>query len=447
MADENVIVVDNGTGYVKAGYAGDNIPRKTFSSMVGRPTLRAEEDFIEGVVLKDIMVGDEAVANRRALEISYPLENGIVRNWEDMEHVWSYLFAEKLRTPTEGKRVLLTEAPMNPKENKRKMLEVMFEKYGFGFAQLETQAILTLYGQGRMTGLVLDSGDGVTHIVSVYQGYVLPHLTRRLDVAGRHITRYLTKLLQGRGYAFNRTADEQTVAEIKERLCYVALDPAKELRLAEDTTVLMEKYTLPDGRVISIGAERFQAAEALFSPELVGCESPGMSNLVWDVIQAADLDIRAELYRGICLSGGSTMYPGLPSRLEQDIKNKYLELVKGNKAQAGKLKLEIVDPPRRKHAVFEGASVIASIYANNDQYWFSKAQYAEVRAFCAALVRHAPPLFVCPPPPSAPPSAPTASNHLTHTFTHPMLLLFFPLSQEGATRLAGKVRSLVGSSK
>jgi actin-related protein 2 len=469
MSNENVIVVDNGTGYVKAGYAGDNIPRKTFSSMVGRPTLRAEEDFIEGVVLKvraraaagaarrrgarrciraapqtpaccpasalalpspqDIMVGDEAVANRRALEISYPLENGVVRNWEDMEHVWSYLFAEKLRTPTEGKRVLLTEAPMNPKENKRKMLEVMFEKYGFGFAQLETQAILTLYGQGRMTGLVLDSGDGVTHIVSVYQGYVLPHLTRRLDVAGRHITRYMTKLLQGRGYAFNRTADEQTVAEIKEKLCYVALDPARELRLAEDTTVLMEKYTLPDGRVISVGAERFQAAEALFSPELVGVESPGMSNLVWDVIQAADLDIRAELYKGICLSGGSTMYPGLPSRLEHDIKAKYLELVKGNKSQAAKLKLEIVDPPRRKHAVFEGASVIASIYANNDQYWFSKAQYAEVRPRRRRLARA---------------RAPCAPDPLFQR--SPPMLSFAPL-QEGATRLAGKVRSLVGSSK
>jgi actin-related protein 2 len=341
------------------------------------------------------MVGDEAVANRRALEIRYPLENGIVRNWEDMEHVWSYLFDEQLKTPTEGKRVLLTEAPMNPKENKRKMLEVMFEKYGFGFAQLETQAILTLYGQGRLTGLVLDSGDGVTHIVAVYQGYVIPHLTRRLDVAGRHITRYLTKLLQGRGYAFNRTADEQTVAEIKEKLCYVALDPQKELRLAEDTTVLVEKYTLPDGRVISIGQERFQAAEALFRPDLVDVESPGMSDLVWEVLQSAEMDVRKELYGGICLSGGSTMYPGLPSRLEYDLKARYLDLLKGNKSQAAKLKLDIVDPPRRKHAVFEGASFVASMYATNDQYWFSKAQYAE----------------------------------------------------EGGARLASKVRSLVGGSK
>jgi actin-related protein 2 len=438
-SNEGVIVIDNGTGYVKAGYAGDNLPRKTFSSMVGRPTLRAEEDFIEGVVLKDIMVGDEAVANRRALEISYPLENGIVRNWEDMEHVWTYLFAEKLRTPTEGKRVLLTEAPMNPVANKGRMLEVMFERYGFGHAQLETQAILTLYSQGRTTGLVLDSGDGVTHIVSVYQGFVLSNITRRLDVAGRHITRYLTKLLQGRGYAFNRTADEQTVAEIKQRLCYVALDPAKELRLAEDTTVLMEKYTLPDGRVISIGAERFQAAEALFNPALVGCESPGMSNLVWEHIQAADIDIRAELYKGICLSGGSTMYPGLPSRLEHDLRARYMEEVaKGSKSHAAKLKLEIVDPPQRKHAVFEGASVIAGIYAQNDEYWISKAQYKEVRGAAGRGGSVARAAAAC------------ARCSLTLCLTS--LPLFYlcpptPRAQEGAARLATKVRSHVGSTR
>ena len=396
--------------------------------MVGRPTLRAEEDLLDASPLRDIMVGDDAASHRRALEITYPVENGVIRNWEDMEHVWSHLFNERMGVPTAGARVLLTEAPLNPKENKRKMLEVMFEKYAFGFAQLETQAILTLYGQGRMTGLVLDSGDGVTHIVSVYQGYVLPHLTRRLDVAGRHITRYLVKLLLGRGYAFNRTSDFPTVAEIKEKLCYVALDPRKELRLAEDTTVLMEKFTLPDGRVIAIGQERFQAAEALFRPDLIDVESPGMSDLVWEVIQAAEPDVRPELYKGICLSGGSTMYPGLPSRLEHDIKARYLDLVKGDKARAGKLKLTIDDPPRRKHAVFEGAAVIAQIYAKNDAYWFSKAQCAgrgRARGARRARAQRAPLLTTLAPNRSFP----------------------LPDAEEGAARLAGKVRSLVGSSR
>lgn len=123
---------------------------------------------------------------------------------------------------------------------------------------------MTLYAQGLMTGVVVDSGDGVTHIVPVFDGYALPHLTRRLDVAGRDVTRYLIKLLLLRGYAFNRTADFETVRQMKEQLCYVGYDLELEKRLAVETTTLVESYTLPDGRVIKVGSERYEAPEAMF---------------------------------------------------------------------------------------------------------------------------------------------------------------------------------------
>ena len=177
---------------------------------------------------------------------------------------------------------------------------------------------------GLLTGIVVDSGDGVTHIVPVYEGFALPHLTRRLDVAGRDVTRYLIKLLLLRGYAFNRTADFETVRQIKEKLCYVGYDLELETRLAQETTVLVENYTLPDGRVIKVGSERFEAAEALFQPQLVDVEAVGMAEQLFNTIQAADIDIRSEFYKHIVLSGGSTMFPGLPSRLEKEIKQLYL---------------------------------------------------------------------------------------------------------------------------
>jgi actin-related protein 2 len=251
---------------------------------------------------------------------------------------------------------MLTEAPMNPKENREKMLTQMFDKYGFGHVQCQTQAMLTLYAQGLLTGVVVDSGDGVTHVVCVYEGFVPRNLTRRLNVAGRHLTKYLTKLLLLRGYAFNRTADFDTVREIKEKLCYTAYDIKQERNLALETTVLMENYKLPDGRVIQVGRERFEAAEALFTPSLIDCESPGMADLVFDAVMSADIDCREEYFKHIVLSGGSTMYPGLPSRLERDIKKRYLDQVlKGNKKSLSKFKLRIEDPPRRKHMVFLGA--------------------------------------------------------------------------------------------
>lgn len=167
------------------------------------------------------MVGDEAAENRNYLQVTQPMEHGIIRNWEDMGHLWDYTFAEKLRVDPRGRKVLLTEPPMNPKTNRQRMAQVMFEQYGFGGVYVAIQAVLTLYAQGLTTGVVVDSGDGVTHVVPVYDGFSMPHLTRRLDIAGRDVTRYLIKLLLMRGYAFNRTADFETVRQIKEKLCYV----------------------------------------------------------------------------------------------------------------------------------------------------------------------------------------------------------------------------------
>lgn len=168
------------------------------------------------------MFGEEASKMRSALELSYPMENGIVRDWEGMVQLWNYTFTEKLNVKTKGAKILLTEPPMNPKANREKMAQVMFEQFEFDGIYIAIQAVLTLYAQGLLTGVVVDSGDGVTHIIPVFDGYSMPHLTKRLDVAGREVTRYLIKLLSMRGYNFNRTADFETVRQIKESLCYVA---------------------------------------------------------------------------------------------------------------------------------------------------------------------------------------------------------------------------------
>jgi actin-related protein 2 len=257
------------------------------------------------------------------------MENGIVKRWDDMQHVWDYTFHDKMQIDTTGRKILLTEPPMNPLKNRETMCEVMFERYGFGGVYVAIQAVLALYAQGLSSGVVVDSGDGVTHIVPVYESTVLNHLTRRLDVAGRDVTRNLIALLLRRGYALNRTADFETVRQIKEKLCYVSYDLELDQRLSEDTTVLVESYTLPDGRVIRVGSERFEAPECLFQPHLVDVEQPGIAEFLFNTIQAADVDVRSSLYKAIVLSGGSSMYPGLPSRLEKELKQLWLTKVLG----------------------------------------------------------------------------------------------------------------------
>jgi actin-related protein 2 len=318
------------------------------------------------------------------LEVNYPVENGVVRDWNDMDELWKYTFFERLKLKEGGlgdSKILLTEPPMNPKKNRELMFEHMFEKFGFGAASVSLQAILVLYAQGLQTGVVVDSGDGVTHVVPVWEGICPPLLIRRLNVAGRHVTRYLIKLLQLRGYNFNRTADFETVRQIKETLCYVGYDLDLEKRLALETTTLMATYELPDGRLIKLGSERFEAPEVLFHPGLIDAESKGMHEVIFDMIQDADIDLRMGFYSHIVLSGGSTMYPGLPTRLEKEIRQLYLDRVlKGDKSGESKLKLNIEDPPRRKHMVFLGGSVLANIMRDQADFWVSRKEWKEMGA-------------------------------------------------------------------
>jgi actin-related protein 2 len=351
--------------------------------MVGRPILRYEEK-VEGVEIKDIMVGAEAEKVRSMLQITYPLENGIVTNWEELEYVWDYTFSSQLKVETAGKKILLTEPPLNPVKNRKQMLQTMFEKYQFGGVYVAIQAILTLYAQGLLTGVVVDSGDGVTHIVPVYEGFSLPNITKRINVAGRDITRYLIKLLLLRGYAFNRTADFETVRKIKEKLCYVGYDLRLENQLAHETTVLISPYKLPDGRIIKVGKERYQAPEALFDTSLIDVDGMGMSEGLFSCINGADTDLRADLYRHVVLSGGTTMYPGLPSRLDKDTRKFYREnAFKTNNQLTNtdldnimeKFPLRIEDPPRRKHMVFLGGAVLAEIMKDKPSFWVSKQEY------------------------------------------------------------------------
>jgi actin-related protein 2 len=371
------IVCDNGTGFVKCGLAGDNFPAHMFPSMIGKPLMRYEEEF-KNVELKEVMVGDECAKHRALLETSYPIENGIVRDWKGMINLYDYTFNERLKIDPKEHKILLTEPPMNPKENQRKMLQTMLETYQFEAAKVGVQAMLVLYAQGLLTGVVVDSGDGVTHIVPVWEGVVPQLLIKRLDVAGRHITRYLIKLLQVRGYSFNRSADFETVRQIKEKCCYLGYDLDVEKRLGLETTVLMQSYTLPDGRIIKLGAERYQAPECLFQPSLIDNEKVGMQHTLFNMIQEADIDLRPAFYKHIVLSGGSTMYPGLPSRLEKEMRSLYLQKVlKGDKSRLAKFKLRIEDPPRRKHMVFLGGSVLADIMKDRPEFWISKQEWEE----------------------------------------------------------------------
>ncbi|XP_048244496.1 actin-1-like [Haliotis rufescens] len=286
--DNQAVVIDNGSGMCKAGFAGDDCPRSVFSSVIGNPKYQA---YMAGFSLDRHYVGDQAQAKRGVLSMTYPIHNGIVTNWDDMERIWSYLFYDDLRTDPMEAPVLMTEAPLNPKRNREKMTEILFEKFSVPGFYVSIQAVLSLYASGRGSGILLDCGDGVTHTVPIYEGYALPHAIRRINLAGRHITSYLRRILHERGYDLSTTSAEfEIVRDMKEKLCYVPLDFKAEMKAAEESSLLEKDYELPDGNVVTLGNERFRAPECLFKPKLLGMETRGIHRMIFKTLKKCDID-------------------------------------------------------------------------------------------------------------------------------------------------------------
>lgn len=238
---------------------------------------------IGGLGRKEFFVGEEAQ------RLKYPVEHGIINNWDDMEKIWHHTFYNELNVAPENCSVLLTEPPFNPKDKRELMTQLMFEAFNVPAMFVVIQARLSLYSSCRLTGIILESGEGVTHTVPIYEGYDFPHATIRLNLAGRDLTDYLMNILKERGYSFSTAAEREIVKDIKEKLCYVAED-FEQMTLAS-AAHLEKSYELPDGEVITIGNEQFRCPEIMFQ------SSSGIHTTINDSIMKCDFDLRGKPVR------------------------------------------------------------------------------------------------------------------------------------------------------
>ena len=331
--------------------------------------------------LKQIMIGDEIIGFRSLLDLSYPVSEGVITDEEDLYRLWDYTLTQKLEIEDPSDRkVIVTEAPLNPLSNKLKIMEILFEKIGVGAINIEPQAKCSLFAEGIDTGIVLDSGDGVTHCIPVSDGAILKHNIERMDIAGRHITEYLVRLLQKKGYAFNSSADFDFVRELKEKYCFVSNDIESDRKLERQTTYYNSYHLLPDETRIRISDEKFEAPEILFNPSLIGKEYDGIPIMMMKSINKCPIDCRPGLYAGIVLSGANTLFPGFASRIENEIKKLYKQTaLKLTKDKRIKININVIDSPKRKYSVFIGASIIANHYnsADNEDYWITRDEWLE----------------------------------------------------------------------
>jgi actin len=362
--DENpAIVISFDDNMVYAGFGGDDAPSAAFPCVVGRPK---QSGPMVGMGQKSVYVGDEAIAKRGILSLKYPVSHGIITNFDDFEKILHHIFYNELRVAPEEFKVIITEAPLTPKANREKLIQILFETFNVKGYYTSIDAVLALYASGRTTGVVLDASAGVTHVVPIYEGYCLPHAVLRLDMGQNDVVDYLMKTLGERGYSFTTFAEKEIAKDINKKLTYFALDYEAELKESETSSEIEQNYEMPDGQVITVGTERFRAPEILFKPNFVGLESEGIHKLTFSSIMKCDVDIRKDLYSNIVLSGINTMPPNIGERMQSEIKALAPE----------SMTIKVIAPPERKFSIWIGGSILSSL-STFEEMWVSKDEYDE----------------------------------------------------------------------
>eukprot|EP00920_Eleutheroschizon_duboscqi_P035477 GHVT01085731.1.p1 GENE.GHVT01085731.1~~GHVT01085731.1.p1 ORF type:complete len:384 (-),score=102.88 GHVT01085731.1:868-1890(-) len=238
------IIIDNGSGYIKAGLQCEELPSLKFPAVVGRPRRRFEEEYA-GL---GPFIGFEAMNNRQHLSFTHPIDHGHVDDWMEMEDIWSFVF-KSLKAEAAEHPVLLTEPPLCSMKHREKMAEIIFEVFNVPELTMAVSGLMAIYGTGRSTGFVLDIGEGITQCVPVFDGYLERGSVRRSDLGGQEVQMYLQKILCDMGYSMTTRDDMEHIRLMKETLCFTSLDPAVD----QTRTDLAMTYNLPEGTTLRDG--------------------------------------------------------------------------------------------------------------------------------------------------------------------------------------------------
>lgn len=391
------VVIDNGTGYTKMGYAGNVEPcfivptvvasKDSFVSStnpvgMGAWNNSSQAQHNAGVMADlDFFIGDEAIAASKMGQytLTNPIKHGQVENWDSMERFWQQCIFNYLRCDPEDHYFLLTESPLTNPENREYTAEVMFETFNVQGLYIAVQAVLALAAgytatAAPLTGVVVDAGDGVTHVVPVSDGFVIGSCIKSIPIAGRDITSFTQQLMRERGEPCPPEDAMEVAKKVKEMYGYTCADIVKEFgkhdrdpaKYRKVWKSLNQKTGIPYS--CEIGYERFLGPEMFFSPEIYSSDflTP-LPEIVDRAIQSSPIDTRRSLYKNIVLSGGSTMFKDFGRRLQRDIKKKVENRVAlsrnprhDSELKSTSVEVSVVSHPMQRFAVWFGGSVLAS---------------------------------------------------------------------------------------
>lgn len=341
MTEEvKTIIVDCGSGITKVGFSGENAPRKLFPTIVGKPK-------------KSVYVGNESIADAFSLDLDYPIQHGIVINWDNMETILRHAFFNELRAEPSEHPVFFTESSMNPLPNREKLAQIMFETFHVPSFYSSNQASLSFHSSSKKThGIVIEIGYGLCQIVPIIENRPNVDAIVCNNLAGRDLTDRLQQLLYKRNTSFSNNFDRGIIRDIKEKLCYVSLDYEKDIQNVKSSSEYNASYKLEDGKEITIAEERFSCPELLFKPFINGFEFAGIDKSLFVSINKNKPDVIKKLYSNIIISGGTSMFNGLPERIEKEI----------TKLAPPTMNVNVIANKERQYGAWIGASQVASLY-------------------------------------------------------------------------------------
>ena len=358
------LIIDNGSGYIKAGLNGEEGPRSIFPSIVGYPKYTYNYNFYREK--KDYLVGSEAEDKRGVHKLNYPIEHGNIENWDDMEIIWNHIFTSELRIAPEEHNVLITECSENERKNRKRIAQIMFETFNVPGLYIANPGVLSLFSVGKFNGIAIDLGDSLSKFIPAFDGFLLPHAVKQYNFGGRDLTDYFVQIIKSYGYNFSTTATWEIAKKIKENGCYFTLDYEKENR---------EPFVseLPDGNNITINDPEIRCLVKYFKPKeyklmRYGLDLYSTGQICYDSIQICDIDIRKDLYNNIVLSGGNSMFNGLKEIIEEDVKTLA--------PYSMKEEVKVIASPERKYAAWIGGSILSSI-STFESMWITKYEYEE----------------------------------------------------------------------
>lgn len=385
----NSLVFDMGIFNGKFGYSGEDSPKYVFQSQVGFNNDQLTTNS------KNTFIGENELRFFKPNTKVYPIFNnqGLIENQDAFESTIKHVYYNCLKTESKEHPVIFSEPGIHNKENRALLSQIMFEKFEIPAIFVCKTPVLSAFSCGRSTCLVLDSGSQSTWSTAVHDGYVLNKTQLKYDIAGNFVSNELYKLTSERNvkfwpfYKFSKDSSEEGgfktiyhedrqadisyenfwIKEIIRDMKESSLSVSEESVQGKEVNI-KSSYELPDGNIVELGDEKLSLLECLFKSNKDVPGFQGIHQMVFDVINKGDIEIKRDLFSNIFLTGGNTLFPNLAERLQRQLNlNSY------------NLKVKVLthpSPSERRFSAWIGGSILSSL-GTFHQIWFSKQEYEE----------------------------------------------------------------------